>query len=146
MSATARFSFAITPSDSAAALGLEVWLDSDKIFDQEHVSESEMFRHDFIDWRDSEHELRFVLKNKLCKHTQLDADKNIIKDATISITDILFEDIDVTQIVNDLAEYQHNFNGHGPATTDRFHGEMGCNGTVTLKFATPIYIWLLENL
>ena len=146
MSATARFSFAITPSDSAAALGLEVWLDSDKIFDQEHVSQAEIFRHDFIDWRDSEHELRFVLKNKLHTHTQIDADKNIIKDARIRIDDITFEDINVNQIVIDHAEYQHNFNGTGADTQEKFCGEMGCNGTVTLKFTTPIYLWLLEKM
>jgi len=145
MSKTAGFSFDITPTDPAVSLGLEVWLDDNKIFNHAHVAETATFSHDFGN-QDGEHELRFVLKNKLRKHTQIDADKNIIKDATISITDILFEDIDVTQIVNDLAEYQHNFNGHGPATTDRFYGEMGCNGTVTLKFTTPIYLWLLENM
>ena len=141
----AGFSFSITPTDPAVPLGMEVWLDGDKIFDQEHVDQAEIVRHDFSD-QPGEHELQFVLKNKLRKHTQLDADKNIIKDAGIQIDDIMFEDIDIKQIVIDHAEYRHNFNGHGAETTDKFYGEMGCNGTVTLKFSTPVYLWLLEKM
>lgn len=142
---TTEFSVTIAPSDPAVPLGMEVWLDSDKIFDQDHVSQEETVKHDLSD-QAGEHVLRFVLKNKLRKHTQLDADKNIIKDARIRIDDITFEDIDVKQLVIDHAEYQHNFNGHGADTTDQFYGEMGCNGTVTLKFSTPIYLWLLEKM
>jgi len=145
MSSTAKFGFSIAPSDPAVPLGMEVWLDGDKIFDQAHVSQTETVEHDLSD-QDGEHELRFVLKNKLRKHTQLDADKNIIKDASIRIDDIMFEDIDVTYLISTLAEYRHNFNGHGADTTDQFYGEMGCNGTVSVKFTTPIYLWLLENL
>jgi hypothetical protein len=145
MSLTCEFSAVITPLDPAASLGLEIWLDDFKIFDREHVTESEIFKKDFSD-QDGEHVLKFVLKNKLRKHTQLDADNNIISDARIQINSIMFEDIDATNIVSTLAQYQHNFNGHGPSTTERFYGEMGCNGTVTMKFTTPIYLWLLENL
>jgi hypothetical protein len=45
-----------------------------------------------------------------------------------------------------VAKYQHDFNGTGKLTTQNFYGELGCNGTVSLKFSTPIYIWLLENM
>ena len=145
MSSTAKFGVRIIPSDPAVPLGMEIWLDGDKIFDQAHVSQSETFEHDLSD-QDGEHELQFVLKNKLRKHTQLDADKNIIKDASISIDDIMFEEIDIKQIVIDQAEYRHNFNGHSADITEKFYGEMGCNGTVTLKFSTPIYLWLLEKM
>lgn len=145
MSSTAKFGFSITPSDPAVPLGLEVWLDGDKIFDRAHVSQSETFEHDLSD-QDGEHELQFVLKNKLRQHTQLDADKNIIKDAKIQIDNIMFEEIDIKQIVITQAEYRHNFNGHGADTTEKFYGEMGCNGTVTLKFSTPVYLWLLEKM
>jgi len=142
---TTKFSVTIAPSDPAVPLGMEVWIDSDKIFNKDHVSQTETVKHDLSD-QAGEHVLRFVLKNKLRKHTQLDADKNIIKDARIRIDDITFEDINVNQLVIDHAEYQHNFNGHGTDTTEKFYGEMGCNGTVTLKFSTPIYLWLLEKM
>jgi len=45
-----------------------------------------------------------------------------------------------------IIQYCHDFNGTQPAVVDRFHGSLGCNGTVTLKFTTPIYLWLLENM
>lgn len=140
---TSNFSCTITSTDPVVPLGLEVWLDDCKIFDQEHVSKVETLKHDFSD-EDGEHVLKFVLKNKLGKHTRLDADNNIISDARIHIDNIMFEDIDVTYLISISSEYKHNFNGTGPATTDQFCGVMGCNGTATLKFTTPIYLWLLE--
>ena len=42
--------------------------------------------------------------------------------------------------------YRHDYNGTTDPFDDEFYGEMGCNGTVSLKFTTPIYLWLLENL
>ena len=44
------------------------------------------------------------------------------------------------------AVYTHDFNGTQPEIEDTFFGEMGCNGTVSLRFTTPIYLWLLENM
>jgi len=46
----------------------------------------------------------------------------------------------------ELATYTHDFNGTKELTQEKFYGVMGCNGTVSLKFATPIYLWLLENM
>jgi hypothetical protein len=124
---------------------MEIWIDNQKLFDQAHVQESHKFSTDLLD-DDGEHELRFVLKNKLSEHTQVDADNKIISDARISVSNIEFDGIALNQLVPDLAEYQHNFNGTGELSTHKFYGELGCNGTVTLKFTTPIYIWMLENM
>jgi hypothetical protein len=49
-------------------------------------------------------------------------------------------------MVTEQAMYTHNFNSTGPSTQDKFYGELGCNGTVTVKFNTPIYLWLLEHM
>jgi len=62
------------------------------------------------------------------------------------VTEITFDEIDCTQIVHDHAVYRHNLNGTGPEIDDQFFGDMGCNGTVELKFTTPVYLWLLENM
>jgi hypothetical protein len=142
---TVSFCCTITPTTAAVPLGMEVWIDDQKLFDQAHVQESHQISTDLLD-DDGEHELRFVLKNKLPEHTQVDADNNIISDARISVSDIEFDGIALNQLVPALAEYQHNFNGSGELTIDKFYGELGCNGTVTLKFTTPIYIWMLENM
>ncbi len=142
---TVSFCCTITPTTAAVPLGMEIWIDNQKLFDQAHVQESHKFSADILD-NDGEHELRLVLKNKLSEHTLVDADNNIVSDARISVSNIEFDGIALNQLVPALAEYQHNFNGTGDQIIDEFYGEMGCNGTVTLKFTTPIYLWLLEHM
>ena len=142
---TITFCCNITPTNAAAALGMEIWIDSQKLFDQDHVQEHHQINTDLSD-DDGEHELRLVLKNKLSEHTQVDADNNIISDARISVSNIEFDGIALNQLVPDLAEYQHNFNSTGELSVHKFYGELGCNGTVSLKFTTPIYLWLLEHM
>ena len=142
---TVGFCCTITPTTAAVPLGMEIWIDDQKLFDQDHVQESHRISTDLSD-NEGEHELRFVLKNKLPEHTLFDADNNIVGDARISVSNIEFDGIALNQLVPALAEYQHNFNGTGEQIIDEFYGEMGCNGTVTLKFTTPIYLWLLEHM
>ena len=142
---TITFCCNITPTNAAAALGMEIWIDNQKLFDQDHVQKSHTISTDLSD-DDGEHELRFVLKNKLSEHTQIDADNTIISDARISVSGIKFEGTALNQLVTNLAQYQHNFNGTGELSVHKFYGELGCNGTVSLKFNTPIYLWLLEHM
>lgn len=142
---TINFCCIITPTNAVVPLGIEVWSNDQKLFDQDHVHESHKISTEFSN-DDGEHELRFVLKNKLSEHTQIDADNNIISDARISVSHIEFDGIELNQIVSDLAEYQHNFNGNGELSVHKFYGELGCNGTVSLKFTTPVYLWLLEHM
>ena len=142
---TITFCCNITPTNAAAALGMEIWIDNQKLFDQAHVQEHHRISTDLSD-DDGDHELRFVLKNKLSEHTQVDADNNIVSDARISVSDIEFDGIALDQLVPYLTEYRHNFNGTGEPIIDKFYSELGCNGTVTLKFTTPIYLWLLEHM
>ena len=142
---TASVAFDILPSDPACPLGVEVWIDRQQIFNSDHLSATETVQFDVED-DDSEHELRVVLKNKLPAHTKIDAEGNIEQDAVIMVGRFEFEDIDVNQVVQEQAVYHHDFNGSAPAVQDRFYGSMGCNGTLILKFSTPIYLWLLEHM
>ena len=142
---TVRFNCAIGSTDFTIPLGLEIWLDDHKFFDQDHIDQIHKVEHEISD-DDGDHELRFVLKHKHSDHTQVDAEGNIIRDARIIVSDIEFDDIDCQYLTTTLAQYQHDFNGTRESITDPFYGEIGCNGTVTLKFTTPIYIWLLENM
>lgn len=142
---TINFCCSIAPTNAAAALGLEIWIDKQKLFDQDHVQESHKISADLAD-DDGEHELRFILKNKLSEHTQVDADNNIVSDARIAVSGIEFDGIALNQLVPDLAEYHHNFNSSGELSAHKFYSELGCNGTVSLKFTTPIYLWLLEHM
>jgi hypothetical protein len=143
--ATIKFNCVVGSTDTAVPLGLEIWLDDHKVFDQDHIDQTYQIEHDIVD-DDGDHELRFVLKHKQSAHTQVDAEGNIVSDVTAIMSDIRFDDIDCDYLTVKLAEYQHDFNGTGKPTIDKFYGEMGCNGTVSLKFTTPIYLWLLENM
>ena len=142
---TVKFSCVVAPSDTAVPLGCEIWIDDACVFDQDRVTDPAVVAHKFSD-DDGEHTLRITLKNKLPEHTQIDDQDNIVSDALLSVTEISFEEIDCTQIVQDLAVYRHNLNSTGPEITDQFFSDLGCNGTVELKFTTPVYLWLLENL
>jgi len=142
---TSKFSCSILPSNPAIALGMEIWIDDVCLFDQAHVSLACEVAHD-LDDADGEHSLRIRLKNKLPAHTQIDALEQIVSDAMITVSNIAFDEIDCTQIVSEQAVYRHNLNGTGPEIQDRFFADMGCNGTVKMKFTTPIYLWLLESM
>ena len=127
----------------AAGLAMQIWIDSEKIFDQ-LVVETIPVEFNIPD-DDAEHSLRFVMSNKMSDHTQIDDAGNIIADSRLTVSDIEFEDISLGPIVNDQAVYTHNRNGTAAETQEKFYGELGCNGTVELKFTTPVYLWLLEN-
>jgi hypothetical protein len=142
---TSVISFEISPSDAICPLGVEVWIDQQQIFDTEHLASTVKISHD-IDEDDAEHQLHVVLKNKLPEHTTVDADGNITQDSVINVGSFEFDEIDVDQVVQEQAVYHHNFNGSAADVQDKFFGSMGCNGTVSLKFSSPIYIWLLENM
>jgi hypothetical protein len=142
---TIRFNCVVSSTNITVPVGMEIWLDDEKLLDLDHVHQTHQVEYELPD-HDGEHELRFVLKNKLSDHTQVDAEGNIVKDVTVTISDIQFDGIDCQYLTTNLAQYQHDFNGTGNPTTESFYGEMGCNGTVTLKFTTPIYLWVLENM
>ena len=145
MENTAVFSCCIGTTDPMAPLGVEIWLDQEQIFNLDHVDTVVEFKHEFIDSA-GEHQLQFVMKNKTQDHTQIDDQGNIVRDASLTISAIAFEEIELGQTFVDQAVYQHDFNGTQPLTDDSFFGIMGCNGTVSFSFTTPIYLWLLEHM
>ena len=132
-------------TDPTAKIGLEIWLDDTEIYHSEHVVEPVDFLYGFAD-TDGDHVLRFVMKNKTAEHTQINDDGEIVKDSCICIDHLSFDEIEPGQIFIDQAVYEHDFNGTGDPVKDKFYGTMGCNGTVSLAFTTPIYLWLLENM
>ena len=142
---TVNFSCVVAPSDTAVPLGCEIWIDDTCVFDQDRVTEPVDVVYEFSD-DDGKHVLRVTLKNKLPEHTQVDESGNIVSDSLLIVSEISFDEIDCTQLVQEHAVYRHNFNGTEPQIQDQFFGDMGCNGTVELKFATPLYLWLLENM
>lgn len=145
MTANVTVSCDIASTDYSCPLGFEIRLDGETILDIGPVtgpSHAEFTASD----ADGEHELEFVLKNKLPEHTQIDSDGTIIKDANIIVSNVEFDGIPLGQVLTTLTEYRHDFNGTAPATVAKFYGEMGCNGRASLKFSTPIYMWMLDHI
>lgn len=95
---------------------------------------------------ETDHVLKLSLAGKLPQQTKIDDEGNILKDSTVKFSNFSADDIDITQLLQENSQYQHNFNGQGIDTQDNFYGEMGCNGTVEFKFYSPFYLWMLENL
>lgn len=135
----------ITPSDCGAAIGAEVWVDQHCVINCEHVDSIVSFEHK-LDDADGDHELRIVMKHKQTAHTRIDDQGRIVQDAVLTVSDLEFDGINIMQVATEQAQYVHDFNGSQPTGTHRFYGDLGCNGTVSLKFSTPVYLWLLENM
>lgn len=124
---------------------MEVWLDNQKLFDQFIGTGSHHVAFEFEE-DESDHSLKFIMKNKNLDHTVLSPDGEIESDAIIGISDIMFDAINIDQIFSEQATYTHNHNGTSKEIQTKFYGIMGCNGIVELNFTTPFYIWLLEHM
>jgi hypothetical protein len=138
-------SFDLTSSDYTATLGFDLLLDNKILLSIDHVKESVPVSVE-IDDDESEHEFKFVMKNKTPEHTVVDDDGNITKDAMLSIANVTFDDIKLEHLFVEQSVYHHDFNGSRALVEDKFFGDMGCNGYVSLRFTTPFYLWLLENI
>jgi hypothetical protein len=138
-------SFDIDTTNPNIKLGVEVWLDQQLLIDCAHVVKAMPVKVS-VDDDDGEHELRVVLKNKRVNDTVVDGEGNIVSDGCLTVRNFKFDDIEVDQLVSEQAVYRHSFNTDLTVTDNRFYWNMGCNGTMSLKFSTPIYIWLLEHL
>ena len=135
----------IDSSDKKIPLGTEVWIDNTCVINVEHVDRIVHFSHVLAE-DDAEHELRIVMKHKTPDHTELDDSGAIVRDAVLMVSDIKFDEIALGQVFLEQAVYIHDFNGSQPPIQDKLYGDMGCNGTVSLKFTAPTYLWLLENM
>ncbi len=93
------------------------------------------------------HTLSVIMQGKTHQHTVVDDQGHILEDASISITKLEFEDIDMMTIFCQGAIcYTHSFNDvERPAELDEFYGYMGCNGAVNIEFDTPIYLWFNKH-
>jgi hypothetical protein len=139
-----KLSFCVAAS--GPDLRLIVRLDDSVIYEACPVAESAAVVYEFDDAEERDHVLSFEMQGKLPEHTKINEAGEILKDRSITITDIAFDDIQLGHMFTEVAHYHHNTNGTTDAVIDKFHGTMGCNGRVDLRFTTPIYLWLLENM
>jgi len=141
---TARLAFAV--SATGPDLGLQVILDGHIIWDGSPGTEMETVIHDFDDRVEQQHVLEFHMRGKLPEHTIIDVTGMIVADRCINIADLSFDEIKLGHMFTEVAQYFHDHNGTTDPVTESFYGVMGCNGRVEMRFSTPIYLWLLENM
>jgi hypothetical protein len=140
--ATLSFHVAATGTD----LRLVVRLDDTVIYDGYPVNEPVLISHEFADNDDQNHVLVFEMRGKMPGHTQMSDTGDILNDRVIKISDVTFDDIELGHMFIEQSRYYHNNNDSTEPVVEQFYGTMGCNGRVEMRFTTPIYLWLLENM
>jgi hypothetical protein len=141
-----RISLDVINTSASHNIGIELFLDKVKFFDSIVSPGTHHVVHEF-DEDEAEHYLYIVMKGKTQQDTKIDDQGNILEDAIIDIRNISVDEINIDQLVYDLAQYIHDGNGAEPvASINKFYGHLGCNGRVQLKFSCPTYLWLLENM
>lgn len=143
---TVPFKIKIENTDPTKSLNFEILLDNVRIFYSAHVNLPAEFSYEINDEIETDHVLEFVMTSKTSDHTKVDDQGNIVSDAMISVKSIEFDEIDIFKTFIENSEYTHDFNGSQSQITEKFYGDMGCNGCVSFKFTTPFYLWLLENM
>jgi|LakMenEpi03Aug12_release.lakeMendotaPanAssembly.Ray.scaffolds.fasta_scaffold140105_4 hypothetical protein len=133
----------INSTNYNCAIGAEVWVDDICINDIEHVTQPVKFSFKMSN-DEGKHELRVIMKYKSFEHTKFDDSGNTISTVSLEVTDVEVDEVPWEHIMTERSTYTHDFNGGGEQVTQRFFGTMGCNGTVSLKFTTPIYLFMLE--
>ncbi len=127
-------------------LRLVVRLDDTVLYDGYPAAEPEPISHEFADNDDQNHALVFEMRGKMPGHTQMSDSGEILNDRIIEISDVRFDDIELSHMFMEQSRYYHNNNDSTEPVIEQFYGAMGCNGRVEMRFTTPIYLWLLENM
>ena len=91
---------------------------------------------------DREHLLEIRLENKTIIDTVIDNDK-IVKDTLLNIDSIAIDDIELGELKWSMSEFVADDPRH--PTLQRCVN-LGWNGSYRLKFTSPFYLWMLENM
>jgi hypothetical protein len=141
-----QLTFDVVPTDPNNPLGIEVWIDNNKVVDNNQVSQTQSVVCGLREDVEQLHQLKIIVKNKTSSHTQIDSQGNIIQDSLLELSNFCLDEIDITKIVYQESIYSHDFNGSAAETNNRFFGGAGCNGSITFEFSSPAYLWILENM
>jgi hypothetical protein len=132
---------------TGADLTLVVRFDGQEIYRCPHLSSDfQDIAHEFDDSQEREHTMEIEMLGKTQDHTQVNESGDIISDRVVEIEDVALDDITLGHLLTEVAEYHHDGNGTRDSMQERFYGTIGCNGVVRLRFTSPIYLWLLENM
>jgi hypothetical protein len=94
----------------------------------------------------STHRIQLLMSGKNHSHTKVDNNSAILSDIYAIIESIKIDQIEVKELFcNGLPCYVHNNNNHTADILDQFYGFIGCNGTISMDFYTPINQWFIEH-
>lgn len=143
MKNTATISLDLINNNQHEDLTLTVKIDSAEVYSNKAPTGCTSVEHTVSN--DQEHTLEIVLSDKKTEHTRIDSEGNIVSDSLLNIENICVDGVDISELVHKNSAYLHNTNGTTEEFEDIFVGIMGCNGTVSFKFACPIQDWILKN-
>jgi hypothetical protein len=138
--------FSVTLDTNGPGLTVSVIINDHVLYRGDPQGSTVTISHDIQDTGLSEHRLTITLADKTEAHCEVNDRGDIVKDTVCTLHSIMIDDIDVTYIMRHISRYQHDFNGTGQPTEQPLMGTMGCNGTVTFDFTSPVYLWILENM
>ena len=124
-----------------------IWLDDHQVVASEIVSaaQQEIKFERTID--EGAHTLKIRLENKNNSDTVLE-NGEVVKDMLLNIDDIMIDDISLGNLLwsaEYILDHPHEYKGQTVTKLDNCVN-LGWNGTYILKFTSPFYIWLLEQL
>ena len=112
--------------------------------------------HSTLSANDAVEYLDIAFLNKTVQDTRLDTNGNIVKDLLLNIESIEIDDIDISNLKWSASVYAPLYptsykqqvvsTGQELITEVKNCVNLGWNGTWSLPFASPFYIWLLENI
>jgi hypothetical protein len=124
-----------------------IWLDDHVVAQSEIASPAQQTVNFERNVLEGDHTLKIRLENKTDADTIVE-NGEVVKDMVLNIDDITIDDISLGNLLWS-AEYildkKQQYKGQ---EIDHLDGcvNLGWNGTYTLKFTSPFYIWLLEKL
>ena len=124
-----------------------VWLDDHAVIQSEIASSAEQVVSFERRVDEGTHTLKIRLENKTSADTVVE-NGDVVKDMLLNIDDITIDDISLGNLLWSAEYVLDNKQTYKGQEIDHMDGcvNLGWNGTYTLKFSSPFYIWLLEKL
>jgi hypothetical protein len=142
-----NFSISLTGTYWNKKPQFSVWLDDHVVTQSEIASAAEQivnFERKIIEGL---HTLKIRLENKTNDDTVVE-NGEVVKDMLLNIDDITIDDISLGNLLWSAEYVLDRPQLYKGQEIDHLDGcvNLGWNGTYTLKFTSPFYIWLLEKL
>jgi hypothetical protein len=142
-----NFSISLTGTYWNKKPQFSVWLDDHVVIQSEIASAAEQIVSFERRVDEGEHELKIRLENKTNDDTVVE-NGEVVKDMLLNIDDITIDDISLGNLLWSAEYVLDRPQLYKGQEIDHLDGcvNLGWNGTYTLKFTSPFYIWLLEKL